>query len=1129
MSPVRNEVVATEGPKQKPATYSHAVSGWQAAETNSSRLEDSVETESNGLHLEQVQTDTHTSQVTAKSVLQREPERRPLLKLNGELEGRPVVIMIDSGATSNFIDSAVVERHDLPRVAIAARRVKLANGEAHVVRHAVANAALSIGEANSKENFFVFPLSSSNNVILGQPWLTRVNPMIDWQKRTVRTQSGEELSSQNESGSKEQANLHTHRSSKLNSIVNQDDEEILCTAIVTCEDEIATADAHASSECAAKATSVVRNDRELQMIRRFEDRFPTGPPTSLPPFRPGHDFSIETDPNAKPPCLPVRKMSPAENEELKKQLSALMNAGSIVPSRAPYGAPVTFARKKSGELRLCIDYRALNAITVRDRYALPNVAALLDQVGNSKVKSTLDLRSGYHQLRVIDEDVPKTTFRTRYGSFAFRVLPFGVTNGPGRFMGFLQEAFRDMLDQCVVIFIDDLLVYSPNEEQHEKDLTRVLQRLRELKLECKLSKCRLFRDTVSFLGYELRPGGVAVQQDKIEAIRDWPLPKCASDVRSFIGLTTFYREFVRNFSKICAPLSDLTKKGVKWEWTLAAQQAFDELKAQMQTTPVLAVPNPDWPFTVTTDSSDFAVGAVLAQTDPGTNKTRPVCFMSKKLSDAERRWPTHEQELFAIVRALTTWRHYLLGAQFKVYTDHRSLQYLFTQPNLSARQIRWIELFADFDIGNKIHYQEGKSNVVADALSRRHDMKPDSSEPRDVEARAKRDRMMKQLMLQNYELNSAISATEPSVIDAIRAAYDDDPVIGRDAPIAKKVRELNKLTRKDELWFKQDRIYVPDVSSIKTKLMHEAHDAQHAGHLGTEKTVKLLSRNYVWPRMHEDVKSYVSSCMSCQQNKSINQLQQGLLQPLPIPNECWQQCTMDLITQLPRTKKGNDAIVVVIDKLSKLTHVWPTTTTVGAVELARQFFHEVVRLHGFPTSIVSDRDPRFTSLFWGELWRMSGTKLAMSTAYHPQTDGQTERQNRTLEEMLRAFVSVQQNDWDEQLDAAELAINNSTQASSKETPFYLTYGRHVRTPLNLAVPSSTNQSAVDVVETLRDAHALAREKLIEAQQRQSEYANKHRQDVSFEVGDKVMLSTRNLKLKNRAEVGCETHWTLPNN
>jgi len=376
--------------------------------------------------------------------------------------------------------------------------------------------------------------------------------------------------------------------------------------------------------------------------------------------------------------------------------------------------------------------------------------------------------------------------------------------------------------------------------------------------------------------------------------------------------------------------------------------------------------------------------------------------------------------------------------------------------------------------------------------------------------------MRSQLQSKAIGLNSTISATESSLIDSIRAAYEEDPVIGRDAPIAKKVRQLAKLVKRNELWYKDERIYVPDVSSIKTQLMHEAHDAQHAGHLGTEKTVKLLCRSYIWPRMHEDVKSYVTSCVSCQQNKSINAMPQGLLQPLPVPNECWQQCTMDLITQLPCTKRNNDAIIVVVDKFSKLTHCWATTTTVGAVELAKQFFREIVRLHGFPRSIVSDRDARFTSLFWNELWRMSGTKLAMSTAYHPQSDGQTERQNRTLEEMLRAFVSVKQDDWDEHLAAAELAINNSTQTSSKETPFFLTYGRHVKTPLDLALPQSTNQSAIDVVETLKDAHALAREKLIEAQQRQSKYANEHRADVSFAVGDRVMLSTRNLRLKNRA-------------
>lgn len=1061
------------------------------------------------------------------SLQHSEPERRPLVKLDGLLHGKAVRVMIDSGATSNFVASTFVGDNGLPRSSIRNHRVKLANGEAHAMRHSLVDAPLQVGNIKSTESFFVFPLpASSHDVILGVPWLARHNPQIDWSTGKVRV-NGIACTAASTRPSRLQVQAESKvpmqkgsSSTKVEQHESSDDEELFITYVTL--GEPTKEFTHRLNAIESTKGELERNARELKMIKRFPDVFPLKSPMDLPPHRPGHDFSIELVEGAKPPCLPLRKMSPAENEELQKQLKALLDSGFIVPSRSPYGAAVVFARKKTGELRLCIDYRALNAVTIRDRYAIPHAESLIDQVAGSKCRSTLDLTNGYHQLRIVDKDVDKTCFRTRFGSFAFKVLPFGVCNGPGRFMAFLQSEFRDLLDRCLVIYVDDLLIYSPNEEQHEKDLTEVLSRLRKLKLHCKLKKCKLFRDTVNFLGFELRPDGLAVEQDKIQTILAWPVPKNASELRSLIGLATFYRRFIRNFSGICAVLFALLKKDVQFVWTDEHQKALDTLKHAMSTAPVLATPKPGLPFVVTTDASDFAIGAVLSQEDPESKVAHPICFMSKKLSDAERRWPTHEQELFAVVHALQTWKHYLWGAQFKVYTDHRSLLYLYTQPKNSARQVRWIELLADFDVGNKLYYQEGKSNVVADALSRRPDLKPEKTAPRDVEARAKLRRMIEQLLpnlndeqLQN-EVNAITSVDASSLLDTIRAAYHVDPVLGGDAPAEARARELKKLTSRDGLFWKEERIFVPDDRQVKTLLLHEAHDAQHAGHLGVDKTVRLLARRYVWPRMHKDVESYVSSCVKCQQNKSSNTLPQGFLQPLDVPHECWHTCTMDLITALPRTRQGKDAIIVVVDKFSKLTHVWPTTTTVSAVELAKQFFREIVRLHGFPAVIVSDRDPRFTSLFWSELWRLSGTRLAMSTSFHPQSDGQTERQNRTLEEMLRAFVSVRQDDWDDHLPAAELAINNSTQASSKETPFFLTFGKHVKTPLDIALPPTPNQAAADVVQALQAAHEQARAQLLLAQQRQAKYANKRRVNVEFKVGESVYLSTRNLQLKNRA-------------
>jgi len=412
-------------------------------------------------------------------------------------------------------------------------------------------------------------------------------------------------------------------------------------------------------------------------------------------------------------------MSPKELEELKKQLDELLQKGLIKPSQSPFGAPVLFVKKKSGEMRLCVDYRALNEITVKNKYPLPRVEDLIDQLKGAKVFSKIDLRSGYHQIRIDEKDVEKTAFRTRYGHFEFLVLPFGLTNAPATFMDLMQQIFHENLDVFVIIYLDDILIYSKTMKEHHKHLRVVLDVLREHKLYAKLSKCHLYQDKVSFLGHVVSAEGVEMEPEKVKAIRDWPVPKTQKDIRSFLGLAGFYRRFIKNFSKISAPMTALLKKDAHFEVGEKQELAFKELKAAISSAPILANPDPELPFTVVTDSSGFAIGAALCQND-GTG-SRPVAFMSKKLLPAEMNYPTHERELLAIVCALKEWRHYLFGNHFTVLTDHRPLQHIQNQPHLSARQTRWSEFLQQFDL--TIEYQQGKSNVVADALSRRSDHK----------------------------------------------------------------------------------------------------------------------------------------------------------------------------------------------------------------------------------------------------------------------------------------------------------------------------------------------------------------------------------------------------------------------
>jgi len=474
---------------------------------------------------------------------------------------------------------------------------------------------------------------------------------------------------------------------------------------------------------------------------------------------------------------------------------------------------------------------------------------------------------------------------------------------------------------------------------------------------------------------------------------------------------------------------------------------------------------------------------------------QPIAYESRKLTPAEQNYPTHDKEMLAIVHALKIWRHYLEGAaDLKIITDHNSLTYFNTQPNLSRRQARWMEFVQQFNID--ITYAPGKTNVVADALSR-------------------------------HALNTLhaldASSISTNLQDRIKAGYASDPIaqslLQPPADDDAITSAIDYTVTDGIIFYGKDpasrRIYVPDADNLRQDLLQEHHDIDICAHLGMDKTLELIGRSYFWPHLADDVREYVRTCPLCQANKATNRRPIGLLQPLATPTKRWTDVSMDLITQLPKTKRGYDAIMVVVDRLTKMVHFAPTFTTVTAPELAALFFDTVYRHHGLPSTIVSDRDPRFTSLFWKALFKHHlGTGLAMSTSNHPQTDGQTERANRTLEDMLRPYVNLRTDNWDDHLTAAEFAYNNSRQASTGFSPFYLNYGRHPITPASLesALPiAAENQAAADFLQQWQDDITAAKQHLAAAQQHQAHAADAARRHHEFQPGDKVLLSAQHLR------------------
>ena len=433
--------------------------------------------------------------------------------------------------------------------------------------------------------------------------------------------------------------------------------------------------------------------------------------SGLPPHR-EIEFRIDLEKDAKAVVLPLRRMAPRERRELESQVAELLRKGFIRKSISEWGAPVVFATKADGSLRLCVDYRELNKLTRRNRYPLPRIDDLFDQLGGARIFSQLDLATGFHQLRVAEDSIPKTAFRTPDGSFEWMVMPFGLTNAPAYFVDLMSRVFRSQLNRFVVVFVDDILVYSRDEEEHKLHLREVLGILRQHELKAKFSKCHFWRREVRFLGHVVSEHGISVDPSKIAAIQDWRVPTTVTEVRSFLGLAGYYRKFIRDFSKIATPLTQLTKKNRPFIWDVHCEQAFAKLKELLTSAPVLVIPDSLRPFTVYTDACGTGLGAVLMQSG------RVVAYASKQLKPHEKNYPTHDLELAAIVFALKTWRHYLLGERFELFTDHKSLKYLFSQKDLNLRQQRWLESLASYDFD--IAYTPGKGNVVADALSRKH-------------------------------------------------------------------------------------------------------------------------------------------------------------------------------------------------------------------------------------------------------------------------------------------------------------------------------------------------------------------------------------------------------------------------
>ena len=1004
-------------------------------------------------------------------------EMKETLKIDGAVNGKEAKVMIDSGSSANLVAKTFISKH-LMKTADAKEKVgvKLPNGALIDIDNVLPNASFKSGGHREQLTFFEVDICIGADIILGIPWLEKHNPQIDWRKRLVTFESVVEPQRRTKQTSK----AHTIEGTAEWSTGSKIKPEFLMTAMqfknaAKKKQNIVFCGAVRLDERSDLPTKV--NPEINRVLKDYKDIFPDDLPTGLPPDR-GVAHKIDLEPGAAASFGPVYRLSAAEAEELKKQLEELEEKGYIRPSKSPFGAPVLLMKKQDGGMRLCVDYRALNKLTIKNRYPMPLIDELTDRLHGARIFSKIDLRSGYWQVKIADEDVHKTAFRTRYGQYEFTVLPFGLTNAPATFMRLMSDIFRPLLDICVVVYLDDILIYSKTMEEHVDHVKQVLEILRKQQLYGKLSKCSFGQTSVDYLGFIVDREGIHMDEKKVSAVQSWPEPKNQHELLQFLGLANYYRKFVRNFSLISAPLTDLLRKDTAYEWKTEQATAFEALKTALTSKPVLLIPDAKGDFEITSDASNIGIGAVLSQAG------HPVAHFSRKLNKAEKNYAAHEKEALAVIEAVKQWRVYITGRPVTLYTDHHSLKYLKTQPNLNLRQRRWVEELDALDW--KIEYKPGRLNQAADALSRRPD----------------------------HELGAIkVLGEEQQYLEELKNhwTFEDLP----DCYVMMDGLAYQRGERNDD----DLRLVIPTApywKDLKIIIIRENHDTKYSGHLGIEKTTELVQRNFVWEGMAGDIKEYVATCPTCQQMKHSTQKKAGLLQPLPIPDRKWSHISMDLITHLPTSSQGNDAFVVFVDRLTKMIHVAPIKTAIKPPELAKVMISTVVKHHGVPTAIVSDRDPRFISHFWTALMKALGTKLQMSTAYHPQTDGLTERANQTIEQMLRAYVNEEQDNWDDCLDLVEFAYNNARQASTGHSPFYLNHGQNPNTPIQMAMASnaaSKSPSAMSFLKRMNNQIERAIANTAAAQDRQKTFADQHRREETYKIGDEVWLSTKEFRMQ----------------
>ena len=1094
--------------------------------------------------------------------------------------------LIDNGCLCySAFSQELVRQKKLPRIPIKHRELKLAKNDTQK-RHIREITYIDLDIDGRKERVWGYVVKDlAYNLILGKPWMEHNDVIYLSRKRAIRFGGKKHGLVVREKGwygagapHQVKAKVATIQSMKMiigchfSAEVNRarkatakarrkrEDPATTPANAITQVFAITMADINKALEVKTKQSDSDILARLPQSLKHQLPLFRDDDGKSLSPNRPGVDTAInlERDEQGREkevPWGPLYGMSRDELLVLRKTLTELLDKNWVRASSSPGGAPVLFAKKPGGGLRFCVDYRALNAITQKDRYPLPLIRETLRAMSKARWFTKVDVRAAFHRLRIKEGDEWKTAFRTRFGLFEWLVTPFGLAGAPAAFQRYINSTLDEFLDWFCSAYLDDVLIYTDGSyEDHMAKVNMVLERLGAAGLKLDIKKCEFAVKQVKYLGFIITAGeGIKVDPEKVEAIRKWEAPTNVRGVRSFIGFANFYRDFIENFGDIAAPLLELTKKNTPFRWGTKEQAAFERLKTLFITAPVLALWDNDLDTVVEADCSGYAMGACLSQIDR-QGRLRPVAYFSKKLSPAECNYEIHDKELLAIVRAMEEWRGELTGLvnRFTVLSDHKNLQHFMTARKLSERQVRWSQVLSQFNF--QLRFRAGKKSLRPDALSRRQQDMPRGEE--DERLRNRISQLLKDEWLPPNTIKYHQSQfVQEQLISAVRISpaatthvkppkggliFQEpdlqllwDRGVVEDTDFSRMYESLSKGERSfppdishrlkvsisecsfDERGVLQfrNKTWIPDWEPLRTTLIQNTHDSHLTGHPGRDSTLAILSRSFYWPGISKMVRIFCRNCSICGRSHVWRERKRGLLHPLPIPDRFHSELSIDFMTDLPAREKGDPRFLMVIkDRLTKGVTL-EAMDTMKAEACAERFVQCHYRFHGFPSAITSDRGSNWVGDFWRHLCKLVDIEQRLSTAFHPETDGSTERANQEVIAYLRAFISYSQYEWKDLLPTAMLALNNRDTVLGL-SPFFLTHGYHIE-PVPQVSPmarsSDPEKRAEAFVRRINDATEFAQASMASAQQIMEDSANRSRQAAErFKVNDRVWLNLKNI-------------------